>query len=147
MTVLLSTFDEAYDRKGWHGTNLRGSVRGLTAHDALRRPRTGAHNIWELAVHAAYWKHIVRKRLTGAKRSSFPLKGSNWFESPAKASDEEWRDVVAMLESEHQQLRGVITAMTNADLQDPKKLRLVYGAAAHDTYHAGQIQLIKRLRR
>lgn len=35
--------------------------------------------------------------------------------------------------------------MTDADLGDPKKLRLVYGVAAHDVYHTGQIQVVKRL--
>jgi hypothetical protein len=28
---LLRLIDQAYDRKSWHGTNLRGSLRGLSA--------------------------------------------------------------------------------------------------------------------
>ena len=28
--ILLALLDEAYDKKSWHGTNLRGALRGLT---------------------------------------------------------------------------------------------------------------------
>ena len=78
----LSVIDSAYNRQSWHGTNLRGSVRGLSMNHVVRRPKPGAHNIWELVVHCAYWKYVVRRRLTGGKRGSFPLAGSNFFERP-----------------------------------------------------------------
>ena len=61
--LLLEILDQAFDRKGWHGTTLRGALRGMTAEAALWRPAPGRHNIWELAVHAAYWKYVVRRRL------------------------------------------------------------------------------------
>ncbi len=79
VTLLLSILDHVYDRRSWHGTNLRGSVRGLSLTQARWRPAPGRHNIWELVVHAAYWKYAVWRRLTGERRGSFPLCGSNWF--------------------------------------------------------------------
>jgi uncharacterized damage-inducible protein DinB len=143
--LLLSNFDEAYERKAWHGPNLRASLRGITAVEALKRPKEGRHNIWELTVHSAYWKYAVRRRLLGIPRGSFALKGSNWLASPARAGDEDWREVVRLLDAEHRSLREAIASMSDADLRDPKKLRLVRGVAAHDLYHTGQIQLVKRL--
>ena len=145
--LLLANLDEAYERRGWHGTNLRGALRGLSAEDVVWRPGKGRHNIWELTLHAAYWKYAVRRKLTGAKRGSFPAKGSNWFASPAKADDAAWREIVALLDREHRALREAVAALDEAVLRDPKKLRIVRGAAAHDLYHTGQIQLVKRLRR
>lgn len=62
---LLAILARAYDRRSWHGTNLRGSIRGLDPAVAARRPAPGRHNIWELVVHAAYWKSAVWRRLTG----------------------------------------------------------------------------------
>ncbi|MGZ5459573.1 MAG: hypothetical protein ACXW5U_10915 [Thermoanaerobaculia bacterium] len=50
-----------------------------------------------------------------------------------------------LLDQEHRLLREAIARMTEADLRDPKTLRLVYGVAAHDVYHTGQIQVVKRL--
>ena len=145
LTVLLANLDHAYDRRGWHGTNLRGSLRGVTAERALRRPGKGRHNIWELTAHAAYWKYAARKRLAGGKRGGFPMKGSNWFASPARADEKAWRALVAMLDEEHRLLRAAVASLSDADLGDAKKLRMVYGVAAHDVYHTGQIQVVKRL--
>jgi len=36
--LLLTQLDEAYNRRAWHGSNLRGSIRGLDAAAAARRP-------------------------------------------------------------------------------------------------------------
>ena len=71
--TLLAFMDAAYDRTSWHGTNLRGSIRGLTVRQAAWRPSPKRHNIWELVVHAAYWKYTALRRLSGARRGSFPL--------------------------------------------------------------------------
>lgn len=139
--VLLANLDAAYVRKGWHGPTLRGALRGLSPEQVLWRPKEGRHNVWELAMHCAYWKYAVRRRLTGEKRGSFPVKGSNWFESPEAA---DFRDVMRILDDEHRQLRAAIEAASERSL-DAKRSRLIYGIAAHDLYHAGQIQLIKRL--
>jgi uncharacterized damage-inducible protein DinB len=143
--ILLANLDEAYDRKGWHGTTLRGALRGLTVEQLLWRPGSRRHNIWELATHCAYWKYAVRRRLTGEKRGSFPVKGSNWFASPEVGDDRAWRDALRMLDEQHAQLRAAIESSPRSTFDDRKRVRLIYGIAAHDLYHAGQIQLIKRL--
>ena len=145
MDVLLANLDEAFDRKGWHGTTLRGSLRGVDAAQALWRPADGRHNVWELAVHCAYWKYAVRRRLTGAKRGSFVVKGSNWFASPDQPDENAWRDVRTILDDEHERLRATIESLPRSAFSDRKRLRQMYGVAAHDLYHTGQIQLIKRL--
>ena len=38
LALLIRLFDEAYSRKAWHGPNLRGSIRGITAEEAAWRP-------------------------------------------------------------------------------------------------------------
>src|SRR2546423_974623 len=104
--LLLCVIDQAYDRRSWHGPNLRGSVRGLDVGVALWRPAPGRHNVWEHVVHAAYWKYVVRRRLVGARRGSFPLTGSNWFERPEEATPAAWKADLAILDDEHRQLRA-----------------------------------------
>lgn len=146
--VLLHLIDEAYDRKAWHGPNLRGAIRGLDEEAASWRPGPSRHSIRDVVLHAAYWKYAVRRQLTGEKRGSFPLRGSNWF---SDTSGRSWKEDVALLESEHRKLRAVVTALSDSSLARKPRgskhsaLRMVAGAAAHDLYHAGQIQLLKRL--
>ena len=149
--VLVDLVDEAFDRRAWHGTNLRGAVRGLREADVAWRPGPGRHNVWEIAVHAAYWKYAVWRRLTGGKRAQFRLKGSNWFTRP-DGSDRGWREDLALLDEMHAQLREAVGRLDPAalDRRDTGRFTtaaLVRGIAAHDLYHAGQIQLVKRLRR
>src|SRR5262245_18679874 len=98
VAMLLQLLDQAYDKKSWHGPNLRGSIRGLTAEQASWRPRPGRHSIADIVVHAAYWKYAARRRLLGEKRGSFALKGSNWFDLPNPLPDTVWREYVALLE-------------------------------------------------
>ena len=151
MPLLLAILDEAYDRPAWHGPNLRGSLRRMTAREAAWRPAPGRHNIWEIAVHAAYWKYAVRRRLTGEKRGSFPLRGSNWFERPATGGTGSWEDDLRLLDAMHRALRAAVAGLRGADLVRVPPggrnsvARLVAGAALHDVYHAGQIRGIKRL--
>lgn len=151
--ILLRMLDEAFVRKSWHGTNLRGSIRGLSVREVSWRPHPQRHNIWEIVVHAAYWKYTVRRRLLDEKRGGFPLKGSNWFTRPVAGADgeEQWRADVALLTSTHVSLRAAVAKLTLPDLSKAadggttRVLSLVTGIAAHDLYHAGQIQLLKRL--
>ena len=153
--VLIQMVDEAFGGKAWHGPTLRGSLRGVTARQAAwrpapdRGPRTKMmrHNIWELVVHAAYWKYAVRRRLTGEKQRTFALKGSNWFD----VSGRSWPADVRLLIEEHRRLRAAIMALPRSAFdrrvhgRNHSAAYTIRGIAAHDLYHAGQIQLLKRL--
>lgn len=146
LELLLANLEGAYTKNGWHGTTLRAAVRGLSAEEVGWRPGKGRHNIWELTAHAAYWKYVARRRLGGAKRGEFPLNGSDWIAAPARIDEAAWQELVHLLDEEHRLLRDVVASMTDEDLRDRRKQRLVSGIAAHDVYHTGQIQLVKRLR-
>lgn len=154
LALLLRNIDQAYSAPAWHGANLRGALRGATVEELVFRPGPGRHNIWELAVHCAYWKYAVRRRLTGEKRGSFPLRGSNFFPRPGgEPSEAAWKLDLALLEECHARLREVVESLSARKLNARAKgsrytvRDTVLGAAAHDLYHAGQIQLLKRLAR
>ena len=151
---LVAFLDQAYNKTSWHGTNLRGSLRRVTPAQAAWRPGTQRHNIWEIAVHAAYWKYAVARRFTGGARGSFPLKGSNWFRRPVSepvADPAAWKRDLQLLDDMHTVVRNAVLQLSPNDLpktppgKKVSNFALLSGAAAHDLYHAGQIQLLKRL--
>ena len=144
--LILALLEEGYAKKTWHGPNLQQSLRGVSAKQAAWRPASGRHNIWELALHAAYWKYAVRRRIEGGKRGSFILKGSNFFPRPEKgrATEAAWRDDLTLLEKEHQALELTIRRVLKTP-RAKKLLPALYGVAFHDIYHAGQIRLLRRL--
>jgi hypothetical protein len=143
--LVLTLIDEGYEKKTWHGPNLKQSIKGITAKQAAWRTGPGRHNIWELALHAAYWKYAVRRRITGGKRSSFALKGSNFFARPEKGklSEAAWTADKKLLEREHRAMRAEIANVLRKP-HGPKQLYQLYGVAFHDVYHPGQIRLLRR---
>jgi hypothetical protein len=148
---LLFLIDTAYDHVSWHGPNLRGSLRGMTPALAAWRPSPERHNIWELIVHAAYWKYVAWRRLTAAKRGSFPLAGSNFVARPVAETKRALQADLGLLDEMHRVLREAAAAVPPVELdrgsaqRGVTKRALLTGVAAHDLYHAGQIQLLKRM--
>lgn len=148
---LLALYDQAFSGRAWHGTPLWGALRGLDAAAALRRPARGRHNVWELVLHCAYWKFVVRQRITGDRTLTFPRTGSNFPELPAPANDAQWKRDRMLLKREHELLRAAIVQCSPAMLRRRvgnkhfTATETVVGIASHDLYHAGQIQLIRRL--
>ena len=156
VALLLRLLDESYEKKAWQGPNLRGALRGVTAAQAAWRPAPTRHNVWELTMHAAYWKYATWRMLTGEKRGSFGEKGSNFFTRPgatgiAGATERAWRADLARLDTHHRRLRAAVAGVRDARLSAKPRgskytaANLIYGIASHDVYHTGQIQILKRL--
>lgn len=118
---------------------------------AAWRPGPERHNIWELIVHAAYWKYVAWRRLTGARRGSFPLAGSNFVARPVTETRGALQADLDLLDEMHRVLRAAAAAVPVGELdrgsaqRGVTKRALLTGVAAHDLYHAGQIQLLKRM--
>lgn len=147
----INIIEEAYYRKAWHGPNLHSSLKGVTAKAALIRPAEERHNIYEITAHAAYWVYRVIKRIRKDSIMKFPIKGTNWYESPDILTEAEWRKLKNLLNTFHDELYNLIKELNKKEFSGkPEKekriiRRLVVGIVMHDVYHAGQIQLIKKL--
>lgn len=150
--VIVLQLEQAFRRKSWHGTNLLGSIRGLDIETAAWRPAADRHNIWELIVHAAYWKYSVYRRFARGPKLTFAIKGSNWFPRIVQNAETDLKADIALLKNYHLKLVDAVSSFPPKDLgkiptgSSTSYLDLAVGAAAHDLYHAGQIQLIKRLK-
>lgn len=153
IALLLDILEQAFDHKSWHGANLRGSIKGLKVEVAAFHPAPDRHNIGEIVVHAAYWKYVVYRRLLGEAKGSFPLKGSNWFDRPmdAEKNSATWKADLRLLEETHRRLLKAVAVLKPKEINfapPDSKISdefLITGIAAHDLYHAGQIQLLKSL--
>ena len=154
--ILLNELKEAYQGPTWHGPTLRGSLRRVNATQAAARPSRDRHNIWELTIHSAYWKYAVRRQLQSDPLGTFGEDGSNFFARPAAnenpaAREKSWRKDLAKLKREHAALLSAVRKVRESDLDRrvPKskytRRQMIHGVACHDVYHAGQIQLLKRL--
>lgn len=147
---LLRQLDQAFDHRSWHGPNLMGALRGLKGDVLVWRPQSGRHNIAELALHAAYWKYRAFRLISPDAPRAFELQGSDFIVRHGPLSDAAWKSDVALLVSWHRRFRTAAEGLTAARLVEIAKDEFtvadaIAGVAAHDLYHAGQIQLIRRL--
>lgn len=139
--------------QAWHGgpTPL-GALRGVGVAQARWRLSPRRHSIWALTLHVAYWKYAVRRRLLGADMPRFPRSPANWPAIPKPANERAWALDRALLAEEHQLLLETIEDFPDALLHRSAGGRqrwswgdLILGITMHDAYHAGQIQMLKRL--
>ena len=146
--ALRRVLDEGHGPDAWYGADVRGAIADLAAAEAFRRPGKGRHNIAEIALHHAFWIREVRRRLTGAVGEPFPLEGEDWFDL-ADGKPLAWSKVVATLETETKRIaetvEGIAAGKVKSPLSEAERFDQVIGIAAHAAYHAGQIQLVKKL--
>jgi hypothetical protein len=139
---------EGYGSEAWHGPELKTALADVTPELAFWRPGAGRHNIAEIAMHHAYCVRSVREKLSGRAPEAFVLDGEDWF---ALSADDKlsWADVVAAVETQQQKLATLVADLAagraRGPLSDADRFALVLGITCHAVYHAGQIQLIKKL--
>lgn len=136
----------------WHGgPTLMGCLRGVGAKEAAWQPAPGRHSIWELALHIAYWNYSVCRYLNPQIEKGFGRSPANWVEV-TEPSESAWKKDKAFIKQWHDVLVEQINAFPPKRLDEVSETKkewtyaqLIEGVAAHDTYHIGQIQLMKRL--
>jgi DinB superfamily len=140
---------EGYGPGAWHGPDLKAALADVTPAVAHCRPAPGRHSIAEVALHHAYYVHNVSTQLSGGPEKPFALPGEDWF-AVADETAFAWSRVVETVEAEQLRLAEVVAAIeggtSSVPMGDGERLDLIIGITCHAVYHAGQIQLIKRLR-
>ena len=116
------------------------------------RPYPNRHSIWVLSLHVAYWNYAVRRRITGEERGGFPRTPSNFPTVPPEPTKAAWKEDRRLVKEQHDLLVEAIKDFDPSRLDEyagsetrTSYADLITGIVLHDTYHAGQIQMLKRL--
>jgi hypothetical protein len=143
--LLTRTLQEGYGPGAWHGADFKAAIADVSAKAAFKRPGADRHNIAEIALHHAYCVRNVRAKLTGATPEPFVLEGDDWF-PVSDSSKIAWSKIAALIETEQQKLAEAVKRnKRDAGIDDAEAYGLVLGITCHAIYHAGQIQLVKKL--
>jgi len=141
--------------KGAHANSI-ACVEGLTAELASRRVAGFPHSIWQLVFHINYWTDYDLKRIRG-ERPPYPAHADeSWPSSSAPADHEEWRQEVArftallaelavLANADPEKLQQEVEAMHPAhERQSSSVLAVLWQTVVHNSYHLGQIALLRR---
>ncbi len=144
--LLLEMIDDAFDGQGWHGPTLLGTIRSLSFEQISRPSSYEGTSVWQVALHCAYWKWEVRRRISEEDTDAFRREPEDWPDPPDSRSEPDWEADLALLIEEHYLLREAIARFPMERLgrieganRHPYR-KYLYGVAAHDVYHAAQIR-------
>src|SRR6266516_4824463 len=125
---------EGYGAGAWHGPDMKAALADVTP---------------ALALHHAYFVRSVRSQISGRPAEPFVLPGEDWF-AVTDQKPISWSKVQSTLESEQQRLAELVAAIeagtVTPAMPAPERFSLILGITCHAIYHAGQVQLIKRLK-
>ena len=138
----------SFEMDSWHGPAVLEVLKDVSAETAARRPIASAHSIWELVLHMAAWKDIVRRRLGGEPGQEISAEEN--FPAVTETSDHAWQAAQDRLIRAHRQLEQALAGERDDTLEQPPATKtrtrylLLHGVVHHDLYHAGQIAILKK---
>jgi len=138
--------DTTFAAWNWAHKSMRDAVKNLTASEPAWQPSRHTHSVREQINHVAHWKAYVGQRLRGRR----PRAHQAWPASGRTARD--LRRSIAHLGRLHDELRKTVLDMApdtfaRSRIGRYSTVQLLLGAAAHESYHAGQILLTRKLYR
>jgi uncharacterized damage-inducible protein DinB len=131
-------------------------VEDVSAELAARTMAGYPHSIWQIVEHVNYWMDYDFGKVVGESRP-YPEKAiESWPEHPNPATDEQWRatsrrftNLLARLaqlaESDDRALEQKVQHLGPGQSPRESTVRaMLWQIAAHNSYHAGQIALLRR---
>lgn len=136
-----------YNGDPWIDITIKGTLKGITAKQA--RMKIGELNsIWQIVNHMISWRKALFGRIKD-KPAGHPT--DNYIWEVKDTSPAAWKKTLAQFEKSQKEISTFI-AKQNDELFDKVSpasgysyYELSQGITIHDTYHLGQIVLIKKL--
>jgi uncharacterized damage-inducible protein DinB len=153
-TVRQSTLIELLYGKGAHADPI-ASVHGISTELASRRLQGYPHSIFQVLSHMNFWMEYELRRIRQEHRPYPAHASESWPSDSSPASDGEWTraqarfialigELSALAQSDPEFLNREVKA-THAVHSQPSVLAVLWQMAAHNSYHLGQIVLLRRL--
>ncbi len=133
----------------WHGPSVLETLDGVDAVAAARVVRPNLHSIWEIVLHVTAWQKMALRSLQGDRYVSMTGE-DDWPSLPTRLGEEEWASAKQSMIDVNDRLVQAIREFPAGRLEETvlgtefDYYFLLHGIVQHNTYHAGQISLLKR---
>ena len=144
---IANQIDLAYRDGFWGGGSICELFRSFAVSEAASYPISGAHSIWEIALHLAVWHNIFRSRIAGEdvvyhSETDWPI--------PTETTQGNWTSVLNDLDQSHKTLVEAVQYVRVEELYNIVSgknftvYEMLHGISQHDHYHAGQVMMLKK---
>jgi uncharacterized damage-inducible protein DinB len=146
---LLNTTYEG--EEAWHGPSLAEVIRGVTPEMAGKRITPNTHSIAELVFHMTSWRIFTVKKMQGDETFDILTPEKNFGQFPDKIDAFEWEALQMELSLSQEELINELDKRDDDEFledivpgRDYTYYDLLHGIVNHDTYHGGQISILKK---
>jgi len=131
-------------------------VEDISAELAARRIAGYPHSIWEIVLHMNYWMDYDLRTIAGEAPPYPDHAIESWLGHPDPANEEQWKatthrfsqllaQLAALAESDSAALERIVIKAGPANAQRQCTMHAaLWEITAHNSYHAGQIALLRR---
>ncbi|CAN5670613.1 DinB family protein [soil metagenome] len=140
--------DDLYSGDPWIDVSVKGTLKNISASQAVKRMSAKTNSIWEIVNHLINWRLAVLQRVQGV---IFPSPDNNFFEPVADTSEKAWVETLQQFDTTQQKWKELL-ANFNDDyfsktysVNNQSYYELIHGIIQHDAYHLGQIVLLSKL--
>lgn len=136
-----------YKGDPWIDNTIAGELKSLTAEQAEKK-FGGLNSIWQIANHMISWRNALIARVMD---SPLPHPDNNFIEEISDTSEYAWKETLIKFEKSQEDIVKFLSAEEDSLLEkvSPSSgysfFELVNAILIHDSYHLGQIVLIKKL--
>jgi uncharacterized damage-inducible protein DinB len=151
--LIVEMLRQTFDGRAWHGPSFMDVLNGVDKAQAIERPVEAGHTILEIVNHCSFWMEAVGRALHGERMPDIEST-EDWPKMGTTV--EEWTNAREKLKKAYEELVNSAKDLNEAQLAQKVHgsysgqayavacRRMLHGISDHNTYHAGQIAVLRK---
>jgi len=151
--LIVEVLRQTFDGRAWHGPSFMDVLDGVDKTQASERQIEVRHTIWEIVNHCSYWMEAVAGALHGDRMPDI-VSTEDWPQMGE--TNEDWAKAKKRLKKAYEELVNSIKGFNkshftqeirgsfNGQFYTITYRKMLHGISDHNTYHAGQIAILRK---
>lgn len=151
--LIVDRLRQTFLGSAWYGPSFMEALNDVGKTQARARPIEARHTIWEIVNHCSYWMEAVTGALHGEEMPDV-VSTEDW--PPMGETNQDWAKAQERLKKAYEELgnsiKGFNESLFTREIRGSFHGRpytttyrkMLHGISDHNTYHAGQIAILKK---
>lgn len=148
--LINTQISNSFDTNGWF-VAVKNALEGVNVEQACWKPVDDVNCIWETLAHLTYYNYAYVERFKGIDYG-YDVSSNDETFSVGEYDEGAWQAEIARFNAVMTEFRDLVATADEGKFAEPvsesnqiKWATLVLNIAAHNSYHAGQIMLLRKL--